>query len=123
MLHENIEPTFREGLTDNWYYIPPHTRLSLVNYFMHGLHPGGFIEAVLTNDLHRCVAIADHANIEALQIIVQWIQSHAPLDSWGTREKIEAWCDELSEDRKEFVRRVEEKEIWKALKNENTSTI
>ena len=43
--------------------IPEHTKGALDRYVDHGLEPGGFLTAVLTNDLFGAVARADSENI------------------------------------------------------------
>lgn len=71
--------------------VPSHTQESLVNYFVHCYEPGGFLTAVLRNDLVGAANKADRENRESLAHIAIWIQNHAPYGSWGDQESINRW--------------------------------
>lgn len=66
--------------------IPQHTLDSLNRYVQHRIMPGGFLFAVLTNDLFSAVSRADSQNLEALPEIVQYIYNKIPSDAWGSRD-------------------------------------
>ena len=71
----------------------PDTLRSLELYIDNQVHPGGFLIAVLNNDLKESFARADDANREDLFAIVSWIYCHAPTDCWGSPEKVRAWLN------------------------------
>jgi hypothetical protein len=52
---------------------------------------GGFLHAVLSNDLRRACERADAENQRALFSIVCWIYNEAPSTCWGSPEKVAAW--------------------------------
>lgn len=71
--------------------VPEHTQEALNRYFIYGLEPGGFLQAVLSNDLTSAVLRADPANRVALSDIVRWIVDNAPDGSWGHLDYYKEW--------------------------------
>ena len=79
---------------------------SLYNYFVYGLEPGGFMTAVLSNDLYRAVGKADFVNISLINVYVDWLRWHAPHGSYGTPEMVCSWLtknDYFEQFQKELV--------------------
>jgi len=68
-----------------------HMRGAAQRWIENALTPGGFLTAVLENDLKGAVARADHMNLAKLPEIVQWFTWNAPSSCWGSPEKVEAW--------------------------------
>ena len=60
-------------------------------YITRRLIPGGFLQAVICNDLKEAFGRADEDNTRAMKEIVSWFYNEAPSDCWGSREKMEAW--------------------------------
>jgi hypothetical protein len=71
--------------------IPATTISTLTDYVLEHIPTGPFLEAVLSNDLAKACATADHDNRAALFEIVLWINNNAPIACWGTPEKYKAW--------------------------------
>lgn len=71
--------------------VPGHTQEALFNYFVHGYEPGGFLSAVLRNDLVGAASKADSTNKECLANIAIWIMNNAPYGSWGDQDLIDRW--------------------------------
>lgn len=71
--------------------IPAYTRDALLDYIKTGNEHGGFVMAVLENDLKSAVGKADHENKAALCDIVEWLWNGAPTPCWGSPEKVKAW--------------------------------
>lgn len=71
--------------------VPEGLREGLVAYVEKHRHPGGFLEAVLTNDLRKAVDRADVESMAGLKYIVMWLFNRAPSGCWGSREKLEEW--------------------------------
>lgn len=65
-------------------------------YIEEGQEPGGFLYAVLTNDLFEAVGRADRVNRLALTAIVEWVYNEAPSTCWGSKERVKAWMEEHS---------------------------
>ena len=56
--------------------IPSTTQASITRYVEHGIKPGGFLTAVLSNDLRNATGRADEQNLAALPAIVRWFANH-----------------------------------------------
>ncbi len=57
--------------------IPSTTQASITRYVEQGIKPGGFLTAVLSNDLRNATGRADEQNLAALPAIVRWFANHA----------------------------------------------
>ena len=71
--------------------VPESTLDTLDNWAMHGLPPGGFVAAVLENDLADSVRRADPNNSAALPSIVRYLINELPMGCWGSFDKVAAW--------------------------------
>ena len=63
----------------------------LEDYFRNGTVLGGFLTAVLTNDLRGACERADSENLRNLPAFVAYLYNNAPSDCWGSKAKVEAW--------------------------------
>jgi hypothetical protein len=72
--------------------IPENLHRGLLRWIVEGIYPGGFLRAVLENDLRGAIGTADEASTQALPQIVRWIYSHAPYICWGSPERVEEWA-------------------------------
>lgn len=52
---------------------------------------GGFLQAVLENNLRESFGRADEEAREQLFEIVSYCYNHIPSNCWGSPEKVEAW--------------------------------
>jgi hypothetical protein len=64
-------------------------------YLNHGIMPGGFLTAVLENDLAGAISRADVENYVNLKNIVMYVWNFLPHNAWGSREKVQAYLDSL----------------------------
>jgi hypothetical protein len=71
--------------------IPEITMHSLEAYIQYGQPAGGFLEAVLSNDLKNAVGNGDDENKEALVTLVYYLYNKVRSDCWGSKEKYENW--------------------------------
>ena len=55
---------------------------------------GGFLTAVLSNDMHRAVALADIESIREIRGIMLYVVNALPCDCWGNEAKVAAWLSE-----------------------------
>lgn len=55
--------------------------------------PGGFLTAVLENDLAGAIVRADSHNKMTLNQIVGYICNYLPSSCWGSPEKVHAWLN------------------------------
>lgn len=77
----------------NYDLLPPHIRAGAQNYIEDHVSPGGFLTAVICNDLVEAVAYADATNIEELHDIVAFFYCEAPSDCWGSKDAMVKWLD------------------------------
>jgi len=73
--------------------LPEHCVDGLFRYFDNRIPPGGFMTALLENDLKETFARADEINREAVFAYVYWLYNHAPMGSYGSPEAVSAWLN------------------------------
>lgn len=79
-------------LSDNYVQrIPEHTLSSLIRYIEERTITGGFLDAVLCNDLKGACSRADSYNQPVIFEIVYFLYNYAPSACWGSPEKVDAW--------------------------------
>ena len=71
--------------------VPPHLRGGLEAYILHGWPVGGYLEAVISNDLVDACRRADPISAMALYDVCMLLVEYAPAVAWGSREKYAAW--------------------------------
>jgi len=76
---------------NNYDKMPAATLQALERYRDKKVETGGFLRAVLSNDLEQAVTRADKENREALPIIVTWVFNELPSGAWGSYEEYRAW--------------------------------
>jgi len=91
--------------------IPEYMRDGVVDYLDYGLEPGGFLRAVLENDLVGAFGKADRTNTEAMGDWATFLYNDMPHEAWGSPEKVEAWIEK---------RRLER--VAKEVKGDNPET-
>jgi hypothetical protein len=71
--------------------LPLHMQGAMQRWVENGIHPGGFLTAVLENDFVMAVSRADSVNKQNLVAYVTWLTTHAPYGCWGDRENVSNW--------------------------------
>ena len=71
--------------------IPESTLEGITAYIEERRPPGGFLRAVLENNLSESFGRADENNQAALLAIVQYIYWKIPGPCWGSPDKVNAW--------------------------------
>lgn len=61
---------------------------SLERYLNYGIMPGGFLTAVLENNLKEACARADYENRGNLYNIVGYIYNYIPYTAWGSPDAV-----------------------------------
>lgn len=79
--------------------VPSHLRDGLFSFIRTGRPVGGFLTAVLTNDLSGCIRAADPISLRALAQTVRWLQRCAPSAAWGSVEHMRRWSELPQADR------------------------
>jgi hypothetical protein len=64
---------------------------SLDLYINHKIKPGGFLTAVLENNLIAAVGQADEQNINRLREICAYVYNKIPFESWGSKVEVANW--------------------------------
>lgn len=75
-----IEERFREAL-QRWVQL--------------ALPTGGFLWAVLTNDLRGAIERGDEGALDNLPHIVAYLYNDCPSACWGSPEKVRAWVEHI----------------------------
>ncbi len=71
--------------------IPRDTLAEIDRYVNHRIRPGGFLYAVLTNNLYfACVKADDYRRIVFFDI-VSYVEGQLPIPCRGSMEAVEAW--------------------------------
>lgn len=113
---------FEDDWTSSRNRIPDHCHDPIENYLIHGYEPGGFLTAVLSNDLFTAVGRADHINSASLSNIALWIANNAPQGSWGSYERVQAWCKDVDGRRTSFADPIKKAHMWEILSNRHEVT-
>ena len=79
------------GMNINYTGLPESVRGCLKRYIEDKIQPGGFVTAVLSNDLFGAFGAADHINRPLVGDIVAWIYNNAPMGCWGSRKRVREW--------------------------------
>ena len=83
----------------NEYYIPDRMMDGLDRYFEHGIEAGGFLMAVLSNDLMEAVGRADSENMRNLPAYCGYLYNECNPSAYGSKEKVKAWMEKKAEER------------------------
>lgn len=73
--------------------IPPHMLRNLAGYVERHEPVGGFLQAVLENDLKEACGRADSGNLHILWAYVAYLYNEAPSACWGSPAKVAAWLE------------------------------
>jgi len=73
------------------YPLPLHMEKSLHDYIYFGRPVGGFLQAVIENNLQLAVGKADNSNIRYLPAFPAYLYMCCPADAWGSRGAYESW--------------------------------
>lgn len=82
-------------------------------YADHGVPPGGFLEAVLTNNLMEAFGSADAENTADMREIVTFVRWEIPAACHGDWEAVDRWL-EMHRERREAERQIER--LWGSSK-------
>jgi hypothetical protein len=83
------ERQLEEGLEN--LFIPLHMRDGIRSYVLDHLPVGGFLTAVIQNDLSAAASAADVENEIALGRWAKLLYNYAPSACHGSRNRMEAW--------------------------------
>lgn len=81
------------------FYIPDRMAEGLKAYIEIGRPTGGFLRAVLTNDLAEACVRADDENLANIPAYIAYLWNEAPAVCWGSKEKVDAWLKKFQMER------------------------
>jgi len=73
--------------------LPAHIRGGMKRYIEGRTPPGGFLTAVLNNNLMEAMGRADRINRERLFDICNFLYNEAPAVCWGSPERVKRWLE------------------------------
>lgn len=97
MIDWEVQEMMRQDIDNKSQVIPDLTRELLERYVSHGILPGGFLNAVLCNELFEAYARADTFNIANMFAIVKYVFNEMPQGSWGSADNIRDWVAKFKE--------------------------
>ena len=95
--------------------LPIHTCEAIENYLLYGMRPGGFVEALLANDVHRAVFNGDQVNKHCIWQITYWLVTNAPAQARGSYEQIDNWCSDKDMHRSKWADHILKQATWNAI--------
>lgn len=88
------------------------------NYLMRGYEPGGFLTAVLANDLRLAIGRADHWNRDSLPRITTEVFHKVPDNALYSYNAVRDWCRDVDGRRSAYAAQKEKEYTWRVLKGE-----
>ena len=79
--------------------IPEHMMDAIDRYVDHGINPGGFLTAVICNDLAGAFQAADHINKPIIEEYMWYFWNDTPSPCWGSEAKMRVWIERQREER------------------------
>ena len=73
--------------------LPEHMQDGMRLYIEHGIEPGSFLTAVLSNDLMGALSKADDINRHCLLDYGMFLYNNAPSRSFGSRQAVKEWLE------------------------------
>jgi len=73
--------------------IPQHTQYGIDSYVTDKIPPGGFLYAVLSNNLFEAMMKADDINQSRMHDICSYIYNNTPANCWGSPEIVKEWLE------------------------------
>ena len=70
-------------------------RMELRNHVANGHPTGGFVKALLNNNLSGAMFLGDHQSQKSIYTCLMWMYNHMPADCHGSSLKIAAWQSHL----------------------------
>lgn len=88
---QQLTDAAKQRIEDNLHLIPEHMRGAIRRYYFDGISPGGFLTAVLENNLMEALSRADDENRNALPAYGTFLYNYVPAESYGSPAKVDAW--------------------------------
>lgn len=86
-----------------WAPITMECQEVIFRYLVYGWEPGGFLTAVLANDLYRAATVADIANVDHLAYVAKFVVYALPQACYGNYDQIKNWLQLTDQAREEIL--------------------
>ena len=83
----------------SWGNIHLDCQEAIFNYLVYGWEPGGFLTAVMANDLLRAATVADVENVKRLAHVARFVVYALPQACYGSYNQVKTWCRLTDEER------------------------
>ena len=83
----------------SWGNIHLDCQEAIFNYLVYGWEPGGFLTAVMANDLLRAATVADVENVKRLAHVARFVVYALPHGCYGNYDQVKSWCRLTDEER------------------------
>lgn len=84
--------TERDAMDINYTSLPAHMQDAMRRYVEHGIPPGSFLTAVLSNDMMEAARRADDVNLHSFPAYARFLINEAPCGCFGSPGAFQAWC-------------------------------
>lgn len=84
---------YYKSFNDNYCKVPQHLREAIYHYITEGRPVGGFLQAVISNNLIGATTRSHPDVKEHIGGIVLWFLSYAPTDSYGSQCAYDYWTN------------------------------
>ena len=73
--------------------VPHYMHGGIIRFYENRIPPGGFLSAVIDNDLREACVRADDTNRHCLFDYMMWFYNHAPSGTWGYQGAVNDWIN------------------------------
>ena len=87
----------------SWGNIHLDCQEAIFNYLVYGWEPGGFLTAVMANDLYRAATVSDIANVNNLAYVAKFVVYALPQACYGNYDQIKNWLQLTDQAREEIL--------------------
>src|SRR5262245_12000972 len=77
-----------------WSMIPEKMHHEIHRYIQHGVQPGDFVFAFVSNNLKETFRTADDENKRRIEDYIKFFYNYAPSECWGEKERVDEWLRE-----------------------------
>lgn len=81
------------------FYVPDRMVSGIENWVLYGIKPGGFLTAILENDLRAACEYADEENLKNIPAFISYLYNAAPASCWGSIANVKAWRESKAAER------------------------
>ena len=76
---------------------------AIFGYLVYGWETGGFLTAVLANDLYRAATVADIVNVDHLAYVAKFVVYALPQACYGNYDQVKNWLQLTDQAREEIL--------------------